>query len=246
MRNSLLLGWYKRFPPRIPGHYAGILSQYSHYYHQLDIHQRERFLRRLSILIRHTRFVPQDIPRITEEMKVLVGSAIIQITFGLKTFTLRKFRKIIIVPRVYTYKGMEHLQFIGDTNAHNHTVSLSWPHVKLGFEIKNDAQNLALHEIAHCLRLEDQFLGYSERLFNEKDLAHWEQIGKQRMVGIRKRELTFMKTYAGRDMMEMFAVSVEYFFEKPVAFREQLPELYEAMVMLLNQDPTRAHNPVLG
>jgi Mlc titration factor MtfA (ptsG expression regulator) len=32
-------------------------------------------------------------------------------------------------------------------------------------------------------------------------------------------------------------VSVEVFFENPVQFRHELPELYEAMIRLLNQDP---------
>jgi Mlc titration factor MtfA (ptsG expression regulator) len=43
--------------------------------------------------------------------------------------------------------------------------------------------------------------------------------------------------YAATNYHEFWAVSVEVFFENPVQFRHELPELYEAMSRVLNQDP---------
>ena len=38
------------------------------------------------------------------------------------------------------------------------------------------------------------------------------------------------------NLEEFFAVSVESFFERPVAFKKNMPELYACMCNLLNQD----------
>jgi Mlc titration factor MtfA (ptsG expression regulator) len=43
--------------------------------------------------------------------------------------------------------------------------------------------------------------------------------------------------YAATNYHEFWAVAVEIFFESPVQFRHELPELYEAMACVLNQDP---------
>jgi Mlc titration factor MtfA (ptsG expression regulator) len=43
--------------------------------------------------------------------------------------------------------------------------------------------------------------------------------------------------YAAVNYHEFWAVSVETFFENPVCLKHELPDLYEAMVSLLRQDP---------
>jgi hypothetical protein len=43
--------------------------------------------------------------------------------------------------------------------------------------------------------------------------------------------------YAAVNYHEFWAVSVETFFENPVCLRQDLPDLYQAMVILLRQDP---------
>jgi Mlc titration factor MtfA (ptsG expression regulator) len=45
--------------------------------------------------------------------------------------------------------------------------------------------------------------------------------------------------YAATNYHEFWAVAVEIFFESPDQFRDELPELYEAMATVLNQDPLR-------
>ena len=43
--------------------------------------------------------------------------------------------------------------------------------------------------------------------------------------------------YAAINYHEFWAVSVETFFESPQRFKQELPDLYHAMVQLLDQDP---------
>jgi len=43
-------------------------------------------------------------------------------------------------------------------------------------------------------------------------------------------------SYAATNYQEFWAVCVENFFERPSTFKIQLPELYDAICKLLNQD----------
>jgi Mlc titration factor MtfA (ptsG expression regulator) len=52
--------------------------------------------------------------------------------------------------------------------------------------------------------------------------------------------------YAAVNYHEFWAVSVETFFENPVCMKHDLPELYQAMVDLLRQDPLQSKNNSAG
>jgi MtfA peptidase len=46
-----------------------------------------------------------------------------------------------------------------------------------------------------------------------------------------------LRAYAGTNQPEFFAVAVEYFFELPREFKQDLPELYAVLSAMLRQDP---------
>ena len=46
-------------------------------------------------------------------------------------------------------------------------------------------------------------------------------------------------------MIELFAVSIESFFEQSERFKEEVPKLYKLISNLLNQDPTNKENPII-
>lgn len=48
---------------------------------------------------------------------------------------------------------------------------------------------------------------------------------------------SFLRSYASTNQQEFFAVCVEHFFEASKSFRENLPQLYSHLCILLNQDP---------
>ena len=236
--------WYRQFPPRIPANHHEILQEYSAYYRGLNDQNKQRFLHRLYLVIRFTRFIPQDIPKVTLAMKVLIGSAIVQIAFGLDQYIFRHFNKIFVVPRSYTYPGYPY-RMVGDVNVYDKSVSLSWPHVKVGFEITDDAHNIALHEIAHCLILEDRFRIISDAFIESEDWAKWEQDSSPIFKALQNGEKKILHPYGGSNTMEFFAVCVETFFEKSNELKEQEPELYNRLAKLLRQDPMNAQNPVI-
>jgi len=136
------------------------------YYKHLHPTLQKRFLTRLYIVLKFKKFLPWNgLPAVTEEMKIIIGSAIVQATFGLKHFVLDYFDTIFITPRRYRYRDYKE-DFLGHVNFSNHTVCLSWEDVKLGYQIPNDAFNVALHEVAHTLEAEQHIRSVFRRFFN--------------------------------------------------------------------------------
>jgi Mlc titration factor MtfA (ptsG expression regulator) len=133
----------------------------------------------------------------------------------------------------------------GDVNSYNKSVNLSWPAVEKGFQITNDGLNLSIHEFGHCLLLENSKRSYLSRIFDEKELELWKIIAKSKISKIKSERSSILRDYAGTNLIEMFSVSLEVFFEKPNEFWRKEPELFNSMRKLLNQDPRNKQQPIL-
>jgi MtfA peptidase len=117
--------------------------------------------------------------------------------------------------------------------------------VERGFEIPDDALNIALHEFAHCIMIENISGPVPGLFFNRKEWNQLMQIGRDKMNSINKGEIITLRKYGGTNTMEFFAVSIENFFERPEHCRDNLPQLYSHLCLLLNQDPIIASDPVI-
>jgi len=177
-------------------------------------------------------------------MKLIISSAFVQITFGLSQDILNEFNDVFIAPKSYMYKNSKHI-YNGDVNAYTKTINLSWPAVEKGFQISNDGLNLSIHEFGHCLILENSKRSYLSRIFDEKELKLWKVIAKTKISNIKNGRNRILRDYAGTNLIELFSVSLEIFFEKPNEFYRKEPELFNRMRKLLNQDPRNKQQPVL-
>ncbi len=234
--------WYHHYRPiQLKGSERLILESYSSYYRKLDDPLKLRFEQRLAVLLKIIRFIPDGIDVVTEDMKIAIGSAIVQITFGYRYFYFNHFNTVLIAPRPYTYRGKNYL-LIGDVNPNTRKVSLSWPHVQAGFKVDDDAFNVALHELAHCLEFEYML---EANFFNKRRWKDWQTQANMELQLIHANKHKLFHNYAGRNIRELFAVSIEYFFERPHQFKDQLPELYQKLAVLMRQDPTDEQNPLV-
>lgn len=219
--------------------------KYNTYYQGLSTENRKVFRIRTLLFIRTTSFNTDWGLRLTDEMKILISSAFVQLTFGLKQDVLRIFKEILITPKPYSYKHVDH-SFEGDVNPRTQRVTLTWPSVEKGFKVKNDGINLAIHEFSHCLILEDSKMFYLTRTLEYKEMEHWYVLGQKKIDKIRSKKNKLFRDYAGTNLMELFAVSIEEFFERPKVFYKEEPALFFSICRLLNQDPRKRAHPKLS
>lgn len=93
-------------------------------------------------------------------------------------------------------------------------MSLAWPKVLEGLAEPYDGINLAIHEFAHCLILEDELRPFN-KILDKEALENWKTLGKAHLSGRPSAKLQVLRAYGGKNLMELFAVSLEAFFETP-------------------------------
>ena len=147
-----------------------------------------------------------------------------------------KFKRIIVYPDAYKNPSTGNMHY-GEVNPHG-VIVLSWKRLLKGHEITDDAINLGLHEMAHALM---HTIIYSDNHESGLDpyLRNIVRLSKEEMGKIKNGEHHIFRNYAATNIYEFFAVSVEYFFETPQLLKNELPQLYKHLIILLKQNPLK-------
>jgi len=211
-----------------------MLKRYVPYFTALSANGKAKFINRLKHIQEEKAFVGREGLQVTEEMKLLISAAIAQITFGLDDYLLLKYDRFFLYPDIYhsTIMGAD---LKGGTSTTN-TISFSWRHLKEGFDVPDDKVNLALHEVAHAMKLsvlkgqdfDKRFAAY---------LDQWFEVGRKEFARMKQNKRSFLRRYARRNKHEFFAVCMEHFFEAPEAFQAELPDVFNHFCVLLRQNP---------
>jgi MtfA peptidase len=207
------------------------------FYQTLTKTEQQEFEKRVAFITHNKAFVGRQDLSVTPRMKVLIAATFAQIGFGFNFISFEDFDKIIIFPKAYYSKhtGRHHK---GEVNSAG-VIMLSWADFLEGYNISDDGYNVGLHEVAHALRLEDAMPGEEYHFLKETDLSNWNRVAEREYNAIRAGNTSFIRSYAGTNRQEFFAVCVEQFFEQPQAFYDALPSLYKALAQLMKQDPLK-------
>jgi len=232
-------GLQKLFVSRSMREHAHTYLQASAYYMALSERGKKRFLDRLFTFMYNKEFEGAEGLVVTEEMCVLISAAAVQLTFGLQKFKLANLETIIIFPGNF-HLGTSKTSYKGATVPQGR-MYLSWSAFREGNANPNDQVNLGLHEMTHALKL-SLSLGSGFDTYFASRIDLWESMAVTELERLRARAQEFLRPYGRTNMAEFFPVCAEAFFENPKAFATQLPELYNYMVFLLNQDPANAIN----
>ncbi len=211
-----------------------ILNKYFGYYKVLSSADKLKFENRVQRFIYSKRFIARSVPEVTEEMKVLISASAIQLTFGLSEIYLSNFDKILIYADSY-YSNITKNYHRGEVNPRLGIIILAWKHFVEGYGDMNDSFNVGIHEMAHALHFENRIRNDEYDFLDEQVLEKFEEIMRVEIPKIRAGEPHLFRPYAGVNQYEFFAVSLEYFFENPIAFKTQLPVLYKTIATLINR-----------
>lgn len=208
------------------------------YYRRLPPRFKLEFENKLIGFIDMKEFIPRQMKEVNDEMKVLISAAAVQLTFGLPDIYLQNFSRILVYPDDY-YSTIFRRYHKGEVNLGGGIIVLSWKSFVSGYANGTDGRNLGLHEMAHALKLENGIFNQEYNFLDEDILRQWVHVAGNTIDEIRAGTESFFRSYGGTSIDEFFAVAIENFFERPVAFKEGHPKLYKFTVLLLRQDPIR-------
>lgn len=204
------------------------------YYIKLSKEGKRKFLSRLVYVFPRKNFQGREGESVSIEKKIIVLSALVQLTFGLKKYELPRFRFIALYPSDFYSKILD-TQVRGLTFTKGH-ILLSWLDTLKGFHNPSDNLNLAIHEWSHALQIDHSF-DQSRRMYATLNEKSEDLITYFNRVQQSSNLFPYLRSYAFTNEQEFFAVCVEHFFETPETFKKQMPEVFEILSSLLNQNP---------
>ncbi len=121
-------------------------------------------------------------------------------------------------------------------------VLLSWKDVEASGW--GDGYNVIIHEAAHRLDLLDGEVNGRPALHPGMDPEEWHRVFSSAFSDLKrqtrkKKRRPRIDPYAIEDDGEFFAVTSEYFFERPTTLSREYPEVYRLLSAFYRQDPIR-------
>lgn len=153
------------FPKKLNATHKEIISTNIPFYNRLKPKYKTYFEHRIHQFVNHYQFVGNSV-EISDEMKVLIASVYVKLTFGYKIYLAKSFQTIIVYPSVY-YSTQNNQQHKGEFNPKLKVVVFSWDHFLEGINITNDNLNLGLHEFTHIIHFE------SKRQSRSREINHF-------------------------------------------------------------------------
>ena len=222
--------------------YHSIVSKYIRYYNRLGLEDQRKFLFRTFLFRKSRRFHYIEV-RESAEMPILISAVAIQLTFGLDKYMLNYFNDIYVLKDDYHY-GFYSRPFMGHVDQSG--IYLSWDNFIKGITGQTPNCNVGLHEMGHALAYVTFITETEEDKHFKKEFKNFSKVARPIFATMQEGRRNLLGEYAAVNYHEFWAVSVETFFENPVCFKHDLPELYQAMRNLLRQDPLRLRNNNLG
>lgn len=184
---------------------------------------------------------------LTDDIEVTIAADAAVLLLGLPDDSFRRVHTVLVHPTTVVLSG-EHSQvagivsdspmpILGQADLHG-PVLIVWDAVLSEARHPGSGHNVVFHEFAHRL---DMLTGDADGMPPIADpalAARWITVCTDAYEQVAAgRGGSVLRSYAGVNPAEFFAVATEAFFDAPVALRRERPDLYEVLGGYYGQDP---------
>lgn len=228
--------FYKKPVKRIEfsSNYHQILVSYVTYYSKLDKADKNLFEDKIKEFLGYV--IIEGVGTEVEEIdRLLVASSAVIPIFYLPGYKYFNLKSVLLYPGTFNKEeflagGYERntLGMVG-TGPMQGSMILSKVALHHGFKNIDQPHNTGIHEFVHLMDKEDgEVDGLPETLLQKKFNQQWLELIDINTQKILRGE-SDISSYATTNRAEFFAVVSEYFFNNPVQFKENHPELAEIL-----------------
>ncbi len=219
-----------------PKNWHQLLSENVKFYKKLQAEDQKIFQQRMMVFLNEVYIEGVKI-EVEDLDKILVAASAVIPVFGFAEWHYPNLSSVLLYPDNFN----ENLQFdpenesrfisglVGSGQFKNQMI-LSKKALYAGFSNPSDAENTAIHEFVHLIdKMDGMADGVPERLMKEPYIIPWLKLIHHEMEAINNNKSDIRK-YGGTNEAEFLAVVSEYFFERPMKFEDNHPELYKMLV----------------
>ena len=263
----MILEWLKQQRRRrlrarpFPKEWLTLVQRHVVFLHKLSGSDSFEWLGHIQVFLAEKRFEGCGGFEITDEVRVTIAAQACLLLLHRETNYFPGLLTILVYPLSYMvqedHQVGEHVweertvNRLGETARRMGSLVLSWGAVKHGAADPSDGKNVVLHEFAHQLDYENHAADGVPGLTTKEQQLAWSEVMRSEFASLRTADETgiptLLDTYGATNPAEFFAVSVEAFFEQPLALRDRHPTLYAELQRYFQQDPVEySAEPLLG
>jgi hypothetical protein len=224
-----------------PAEWEAVLQRDVVFFRVLDPAEQQRFRRQLQVFLGEKRITGIRVQLDSTTRVLAAASAIIPI-FGFPDWEWRQISEILVYPNRFDDEfgfgdRVDHniLGMVG-TGSLNRLMILSKPDLINGFRNATDKRNVGVHEFAHLVDKTDGVIdGVPGVGLDSEAVGPWVDLVRRKMAEIESGK-SDINRYALTNESEFFAVTSEYFFERPGVMARKHPELFAALEGVFSQD----------
>jgi Mlc titration factor MtfA (ptsG expression regulator) len=225
------------FPPE----WEAVLQRDVLFFRVLEPDAQQRFRRHVQVFLGEKRITGIQ-TRVDAATRVLVAASATIPIFGFPDWEWDQINEVLVYPTRFDgdfefgdKQGHNILGMVG-TGSLNRLMILSKPDLINGFRNPTDKRNVSIHEFAHLVDKTDGAVdGVPGVGLKRGAIGPWVDLVRRKMAEIEAGK-SDINRYALTNEAEFFAVTSEYFFERPGIMHRKHPVLYAALERVFNQD----------
>ena len=244
--------WWQRSPPPLDDKATRMLTDYCGFYRQLAPDMKQRFRDRVALYILGNDFMRPVHPsamdademrvQVPEDLKVATAAAAVQVTFGKPKFDTNKFEHIVLYPHPFPSPQFE-VMHTCEIYEPDGVVMFDANTLMAGFNQPRQIFSIGLYEMARIFKIVTSREGetgtsVSIPIFDAETLATLEKVS-----GMTRGQISAV---VGLDNLDDFAVASCHFFSLPERFEVALPDLYQLLVNIYQQNPVNVEHPIVN
>lgn len=213
------------------------------FYRQLKPAERKIFEDRVGLFLAEIRITEVDKEVPDKETCYYVAASAVIAYWGLPYWNYGDLTEVLVYPENYHPDGKIHRSGTHQGQVHHgglmdSTMILSLRALKHGYSNATDKKNVGVHEFAHLIDKHDGDIDGLPFDLEENGEKIWMQLAEIEIEKIRKGK-SDINPYAGTNHAEFFAVTVEYFKERPALFQKKHPRLYAILEGYFDEEETK-------
>ena len=225
------------FPPE----WEAVLQRDVTFFRVLPPAEQRRFRRQLQVFLGEKQITGIGVKADTTT-RVLAGASAIIPIFGFPDWEWDQINEVLVYPTRFDgdfafgdERGHNILVMVG-TGSMNRLMILSKPDLISGFRNAGDKRSVGIHEFAHLVDKTDGAIdGVPGVGLDRQAIGPWIELVRRKMVEIEAGK-SDIRRYALTNEAEFFAVTSEYFFERPGVMQRKHPALYAALERVFQQN----------
>jgi len=221
--------------------WTDFLQQKVSFYRRLTAPDKICFEQRCILFLQTTQVEGSQDVEVTDNDKLLVAASAVIPVWGFAGWHYFNIKTVVLLPsrfnEQYQY-GMpdSHISGMVGSGVMAGKMALSKPDLYRGFDNAVDKQNVGIHEFVHLIDMADgQCDGFPERVTEFEYCAPWFDFVQHKINQVEQGNSN-INDYAATNKAEFFAVSSEYFFERPKMLKRKHPKLYDYLSQFYQQN----------